>query len=205
MKKILLILAVTIFMTSIKTEAFDFVSVLNFLNRASEEQAAQTQPASLSDLEKQMTAIDKSVQTAFIETVSEISGWKETWNIKSQLKQDRNDILTSTISSYTNSYLANNKQAITNKIKKMSAKEKTALINDLAKLKESEQNYLLLATNGVKSATNAIRTAQNMAEAATAIANMNTMAAKLRNRATTLVTFVNQIRTIATAAGVSVN
>ncbi len=205
MKKLIIGMIIMAFTSAMSVEAFDWASALNFIGRVSESNTAESQPVTLNELEKRMATIDNSVQTAFIDVVSDLSGWWQTWNIKSQLKKAGNDALVNTMSDYTNSYLANNRQAIVNKIKKMSAKERTALINDLTKLKESEQNYLLLATNGVKSATNALATAQNLSEAATTITNINRMAASLKNRATTVMTFANQIKTIATAAGVSVN
>ena len=205
MKKLIIGMIIMAFTSAMSVEAFDWASALNFIGRVSESNTAESQPVTLNELEKRMANIDNSVQNAFIDVVSDLSGWWQTWNIKSQLKKAGNDALVNTMSDYTNSYLANNRQAIVNKIKKMSAKERTSLINDLAKLKESEQNYLLLATNGVKSATNALATAQNLSEAATTITNINRMAASLKNRATTVMTFANQIKTIATVAGMSVN
>jgi len=205
MKKIIVGLFIIAFATSLSAEAFDWNSALNFLGRVSENNTTETQPVSLNELETRMTAIDNTVQTAFIDVVSDLSGWKETWDVKSQLKQSGSESLVKTITEYTNSYLANNRQTIVNKIKKMSSKEKTALINDLAKLKESEENYLLLATNGVKSATNALSAAQNLTEVTDTITSVNRIAASLKNRATTVMTFANQIKTIANAAGVSVN
>lgn len=205
MKKIFIGLFIIILSSSLSVEAFDWNSALNFIGKVSENNTSETQPISLNELETRMTAIDNTVQSAFIDVVSDLSGWKETWNIKSQIKKSSEDTLTNIISNYTNTYLANNKQSIINKIQKMSAKEKTDLISDLAKLKESEQNYLLLATNGVKSATNALTTAQNLTEVTGTITNINRIAASLKNRATTIMTFANQVKTIANAAGVNLN
>ncbi len=200
MKKILLSLVI-IGVTSMQANAFDWNSVLNFIGRASEVPATQT--ATLNDLEKQMKTIDNSVQNAFIDIVSELSGWKETWSVKSQLKSGE-DVLANVISNYASTYIANNKQNVINKIKKMSAKEKAKLVSNIMTLTNSGQNYLLLAANGAKTASNALKTAQTVSEVTTTIANVNRTAAEIKQRATTVMTLANQIKTVATAAGVSV-
>lgn len=203
MKKILIGLAV-IGITTLQVNAFEWSSLLNFIGKASETQTSQLQTTTLNDLERQMTTIDSSVQTAFVDIVSELSGWKETRSVKSQLKS--NEIaLADVISNYANTYIANNKQKIVNKIQKMSAKEKTALVNDIKTLAEGGQNYLLLAANGAKTASTALKSAQTVSEVTTTITNINKTASELKQRATTVTTFINQIKSMATAAGVSLN
>lgn len=202
MKKIFISLVI-LGMASMQAYAFDWTSALNFLGRASETQATQTPPATLSDFERDMANIDNSVQTAFVDVVSALSGWRETWNVKSQLKSS--DVLTDVISSYANTYLENNRQNIINTIKKMSAKEKTALVNNINTLAENGQNYFILATNGAKAATNALKTAQTVNEVTTTIVNVNKAAAELKSRATAVMTLVNEVKSVATAAGVNVN
>ena len=204
MKKILLSLVVISFMTMMRVEAFDWMSALNFLGRASETQTAQPQISTINDFEKQMATIDNTVETAFIDIVSELSGWWDTRSIKSQLKSNE-DALTTVLSDYANTYLENNRQNVVNTIKKMSSKEKTALVNNLTVLAENGQNYLVLAANGAKAATNAFKTAQTVNEVTTTITNVNKAAAELRNRATAVMTLANQLKSVATAAGVNVN
>jgi len=154
-------------------------------------------------LEKQMSTIDNSVQTAFINIVSELSGWKETRDVKSQLKSD-NSILADVISSYANNYLAQNKQNVINTIQKMSAKEKANLISNLTTLSESGQNYLILAANGAKTATNTLKAAQTVNEVTTTLTSINKTATELKQRATTVISLVNQIKTIANTAGIAI-
>lgn len=204
MKKIFICMVVLVGFSALQVNAFDWNSALNFITRASEAQTTETVPSTLTDLEKQMSAIDNSVQTAFVNIVSELSGWKETRSVKSQLKSN-NAILTEIISDYTNTYLANNKQNIINTIKKMSAKEKTALINNLSTLTESGQKYLLLATNGAKTATNTLKAAKNVSEVANTVASINKTAVELRSRASAVYSFAKQIKTVADSAGVSLN
>ena len=204
MKKILLSFIVVISMTILQADAFDWMSALNFLGRTAESQAAQPQISNINDLEKQMAVIDNNVETAFIDIVSELSGWWETRSIKSQLKSN-NDIFSTVISNYSNTYLETNRQSVVNKIKKMSAKDKAKLVNNLNTLAESGQSYLALAANGAKAAKNAFKAAQTVNEVATTITNVNKAAAELKNRATTVMTLANQLKSVATAAGVSLN
>lgn len=203
MKKILMSLMVIAAMTSMEATAFDWASALNFLGRATEPQAAQNTVQEITDIEKQLSSIDNSVQTAFVNIVSELSGWRETRSVKSDLKSDSS--LTEIISNYTNSYLAANKEAIAKKIKKMSASEKNELIKNLTTLSESGQNYLILAANGAKTVTNTLKTAQTVNEAATTLANINKTAVELRSRASTVYNFAKQVKAIASTAGMSIN
>ena len=201
MKKILLCLIAASGISMLQADAFDFNSVLNFIGKASEIQTEQTRNSAT--FEQQMSAIDNSVQSAFINIVSELSGWKETRSVKSQLKSN-DSILADVISSYANNYIENNKQDIVNKIKKMSASEKSALINNLTTLTESSQNYLLLAANGARTASSTLKTAQTVSDVTTTLININKSAAELKQRATTVMTLINQIKTVANAAGVSI-
>ena len=200
MKKLFITLAI-IGITTIQADAFDWTSALNFLNRASEPKTEETQISTLSDLEKQMTAIDSSVQTAFIDIVSKLSGWNETRKVKSQIKSG--DIAT-VISNYANTYFENNKQNIMNKIKKMSDKDKTALANNIKTLTECGQNYLLIAANGAKAASNTLKTAQNLSEVSASITKINNMASELRNRATAVISAVNKIKSVASTSGLTI-
>lgn len=204
MKKLFISLVVVTAFGVSQADAFDWNAALNFLGRAQETQTTQLQTATISDVEAKMAAIDNSVQTAFVDIVSELSGWRETRTVKSQIKSNQ-DLFASVITEYTNTYLENNKQNVINTIKKMSSKEKAALLNNLNTLTECGQNYLLLATNGAKTATNAFRTAQTVSEVTTTITNVNRAAAELRSRATTVMTLAKQIKAIASTAGVSVN
>ena len=204
MKKILTVVAIVSCMTIMEANAFDWSSVVNFLSKASEPQTEQTALATISDVEKQMAAIDNSAQTAFVDIVSKLSSWRETRNIKSQLKSSSTNI-SDVMSNYINEYFNSNKETITNKIKKMSAKDKTALVNNINTLVESGQKYMTLAANGAKTAANAFKTAQTINEAATTAANVNRVAAELRKRATTAINFANNVKSLAKTAGVSVN
>ena len=204
MKKLLITLVVLAGVTSISAEAFDWSSALNFINNASEPKTVETQITNLNDLEKQMSAIDSSVQTAFVEIVSKLSGWKETRNVKSQLKSGKTT-LANVISNYANTYMENNRQSITNKIKKMSDKDRTVLTNNLKTLTECGQKYLTLAANGAKTATNTLKTAQNISEVANTVANINKAAVELRSRASNVYSLVKQVKSIATTAGVTIN
>lgn len=199
MKKIVLSLFVIIAMTSLQANAFDFMSALKFWDRASETQQAQA-VTSLEDIQKQMTAIDSSVQTAFLNIVSELSTRKETKAVKSDLKAKS---LADVISSYTTT-LASNKDAFVKKMTKLSDKEKTALVNNLSTLSESAQQYLLLATNGAKAATNTLKTTQKLSEFATTVSNINNIAGQLKNRATTLLDLTSQATALAKSAGLTV-
>ena len=204
MKKIILSLFVIVAMTSLQANAFDFSSALNFLNRASEAQAQATESVkTLSDVQAQMSSIDSSVQEAFLDIVSELSTRKETKNVKNQLKSN-SEALNQVIANYA-STLAANKENLTKKISKLSSKEKTNLVNNLATLTKAGQDYLLLATDGAKAATTAVKSAQKFNEVATTIANVNKVAADLKSRATTVINFANQMKSLATTAGVSVN
>ena len=203
MKKVIISCFVLCAMTSLQANAFDFNSVLNFLSKTAETQTAEVQTVkSFEDIKTQMTAIDSSVQEAFINIVSELSTRKETKNIKNELKSD-SAALSNLISNYT-ATLANNKDKMVKTVSKLSSKEKTALLNNLATLATDSQQYMTLATDGARTATNAIKTAQKLNEFATAVSNINTVAAELKNRATTVVNFTNQVKTIAAAAGMSV-
>lgn len=203
MKKILVSLCVLVLATSLQANAFDWISALKFWENASETQAAQVQTTkSLEDIEKQMSNIDKSVQDAFINIVSELSTRKETKNIKSQLSSSSANLV-NVINNYANT-LANNKATYENTIKKLSAKEKTTLVNNLAVLSEDAQQYMLLATEGVRTATNTLKASQKLSDFATSISNINKIATDLKGRASTVVNVANQLKNIATAAGVSV-
>lgn len=203
MKKILLSLLVIVFMTSLQANAFDWMSVLKFWDSAVEAQAATPQTTkTLDDIKNQMSAIDSSVETAFLNIVSELSTRKETKEVKNQLKSS-SDNLAQVISNYTTT-LANNKDNFVKTINKLSAKEKTTLINNLAVLSEDAQQYLLLATEGAKTATNAVKTTQKLSEFATTVSNINSIAAQLRNRATTVINLANQARALAQTAGLAV-
>ena len=204
MKKIVLCLFVIIAMTSLQANAFDLMSALKFWDRATEAQTtaeAQT-TKTLTDIQNQMTTIDKSVQDAFIDIVSELSNRKETKEIKNQLKSN-SDNLAVVISNYANT-IANNKDKFVKSVNDLSNKEKAALVNDLATLSEGAQQYLLLATEGVKSASNALKTTQKLSEFATTVNNINTVANQLKSRATTVLNLANQAKAIAQAAGVTV-
>ena len=205
MKKILVSLFVIVGMTSLQANAFswDWASVLKFWDRATEAQTAEVQTTkTLADIQNQMTTIDKSVQDAFVDIVSELSSWKETRDIKSELKKNNTNFM-NTISNYTTK-IANDRDNFIKKINKLSAKEKTALINDIAVLSESTQQYLLLATDGVKTATNTLKTTQKLSEFATTVSNINNTANQLKNRAATVINLANQAKTIAQAAGLTV-
>ena len=201
MRKIVLSLFVIIAMTTVQANAFDLMSALKFWDRATEQQTAEAQTAkTLAEVENQMAVIDKSVQDAFLNIVSELSARKEEKTIKSNLKVQT---ITDVINSYTNT-IANNKNNFTDTIKNMSAKEKTTLVNNVAALSESGQQYLLLATDGIKAATNALKASQKLSEFATTVNNVNNVANQLKSRATTVINLANQIKTIATSAGVAV-
>lgn len=203
MKKILIGLFTIIVMTQLQANAFDWNTLFKFWDTATEAQTTEVQTVkTFADINNQMATIDKSVQDAFINIVSDLSTWREERSIKSELKA-KNANLTDIISNYT-TMLANNKEAYTKEAKKLSAKEKTALVNNLAILSEDAQKYLLLATDGVKTAANTLKTTQKLSEAATTISNINKTANELKTRATTVVNMANQIKTIATAAGISV-
>ena len=204
MKKFILTVAVIAAMTSLQANAFDFTSALNFLNRASSaEQTAVDTVKTLSDVETKMTNIDADVQTAFLNIVSELSTRKEIKNVKNQLKDD-STALNTVIANYA-STLAANKENLTKTINKLSSKEKTTLVNNISALTKAGQDYLLLATDGVRAATTEVKTAQKFNEVATTIANVNKVATELKTRATTVINFANQIKTIATTAGLTVN
>lgn len=204
MKKFILTVAVIAAMTSLQANAFDFTSALNFLNRASSaEQTAVDTVKTLSDVETKMTNIDADVQTAFLNIVSELSTRKEIKNVKNQLKDD-STALNTVIANYA-STLAANKENLTKTITKLSSKEKTTLLNNISALTKAGQDYLLLATDGVRAATTEVKTAQKFNEVATTIANVNKVATELKTRATTVINFANQIKTIATTAGLTVN
>ena len=201
MKKIVLSLFVIIAMTTVQANAFDLISALKFWDRATSEQSAEVQTAkTLADIENQMTTIDKSVQEAFLDVVSQLSTRKEEKTIKSNLKVQT---ITDVITGYTNT-LANNKNNFVNTVKSMSTKEKTNLVNSLATLSENGQQYLLLATDGIKAATNALKSTQKLSEFATTVNNVNNVANQLKNRAATVINLSNQIKAIASSAGVSV-
>lgn len=204
MKKFILTVAVIAAMTSLQANAFDFTSALNFLNRASSaEQTAVDTVKTLSDVETKMTNIDADVQTAFLNIVSELSTRKEIKNVKNQLKDD-STALNTVIANYA-STLAANKENLTKTITKLSSKEKTNLVNNISALTKAGQDYLLLATDGVRAATTEVKTAQKFNEVTTALANINKAATDLKARATTVINFANQIKTIATTAGLTVN
>ena len=204
MKKFILTVAVIAAMTSLQANAFDFTSALNFLNRASSaEQTAVDTVKTLSDVETKMTNIDADVQTAFLNIVSELSTRKEIKNVKNQLKDD-STALNTVIANYA-STLAANKENLTKTLTKLSSKEKTTLLNNISALTKAGQDYLLLATDGVRAATTEVKTAQKFNEVATTIANVNKVATELKTRATTVINFANQIKTIATTAGLTVN
>jgi len=204
MKKFILTVAVIAAMTSLQANAFDFTSALNFLNRASSaEQTAVDTVKTLSDVETKMTNIDADVQTAFLNIVSELSTRKEIKNVKNQLKDD-STALNTVIANYA-STLAANKENLTKTITKLSSKEKTTLVNNISALTKAGQDYLLLATDGVRAATTEVKTAQKFNEVTTALANVNKVATELKTRATTVINFANQIKTIATTAGLTVN
>lgn len=203
MKKICMVIAVIIALAPLQANAFDWMSAVKFWERASESQAAQAQTTkSLAEIETQMAAIDKSVQSTFLNIVKELSTRRETKNIKSQLNES-NTNLTKVIESYANT-MANNQTDLTKDIKKLSNKKKTALVNNISALSEYGQQYLLLATDGVRTASNTLRTAQKLSEFATTVSNVNRIAADLKTRATAVINMTNQIKTIAAAAGVSV-
>ena len=72
MKKIVLSLFVIAAMTSLQANAFDYMSALKFWDRATDAQTAEAQTTkTLAEIETQMATIDKSVQEAFIDIVSE--------------------------------------------------------------------------------------------------------------------------------------
>ena len=169
MKKFILTVAVIAAMTSLQANAFDFTSALNFLNRASSaEQTAVDTVKTLSDVETKMTNIDADVQTAFLNIVSELSTRKEIKNVKNQLKDD-STALNTVIANYA-STLAANKENLTKTINKLSSKEKTTLVNNISALTKAGQDYLLLATDGVRAATTEVKTAQKFNEVTTALA-----------------------------------
>ena len=203
MKKIVLSLFVIVAMTSLQANAFDFMSALKFWENTAEKQAEQVQTAqTLTDIQTQMATIDKSVQDAFIDIVSDLSTRKETKNIKNQLKSG-SDNLTTVISNYVNT-LANNKEAMTKTISKLSNKEKTALVNNLATLTEDAQKYILLATDGAKAASNSLKTSQKLSDFATTVNNINKVGSQLKNRAASVLNLANQAKTLAQAAGLTV-
>ena len=202
MKKILAGLFVITFMTTLQANAFDLVSALKFWESATEPQTAQVQATkTLDDIQNQMTTIDTSMQNAFLDIVSELSNRKETKAVKSQVKSATD--ITSVISAYTNT-LASNKDSMVATINKMSEKEKTNLVNNIASLSQFAQQYLLLATDGVKTASNSLKATQKLSEFATTVNNINSIAGQLKNRATTVYNLVNQARVIAQAAGLTV-
>ena len=205
MKKILISLLVIIGIATVQSEAFawDWMSALKFWDRATEAQAAEAQKAkTLTDIQNQMTTIDKTVQDAFIDIVSELSTRKEAKNIKSELKTNSANF-TNIISNYTTK-IASNKDNFVKEVNNLSTKEKTALANNIATLAESTQQYLLLATDGVKTATNTLKATQKLSEFATTVTNINNTANQLKNRAATVINFVNQAKAIAQTAGVAV-
>ena len=203
MKKIVLSLLVIAAMTSLQANAFDVVSALKFWDRATEAQTAEAQTTkTLEEIETQMATIDKSVQEAFIGIISDLSTRKEVKSIKSDLKSNSAN-LTNIISTYT-AKIANSKEDFVKKVNSLSEKEKTALANNLAVLSEGAQQYLLLATDGVKTASNALKTSQRLSDFATTVTNINNVAGQLKNRATTVINLANQMKTIAQTAGVTV-
>ena len=204
MKKIVLSLFVIAAMTSLQANAFDYMSALKFWDRATEAQtSAEAQTAkTLTEIQNEMATIDKSVQEAFIDIVSDLSSRKEVKSIKSDLKTN-SDNFANVISTYT-AKLANDKENFAKTISKMSEKEKTNLVNNLAILSEDAQQYLLLATNGVKTASNALKASQKLSEFATTVNNINSVAGQLKNRATTVINLANQMKAIAQTAGVTV-
>lgn len=198
-----LIGAIIIFAASMPANAFSWDSALNFWNKVSESQAAQTQQINtLNDVEVQMEKLDKNVQSTFLDIVTLLSSKKEAKEIKSKL-QDDNSELESMIVNYTKN-LTSNKDSLEKTVKKLSSKNKTALVNDITLLAEESQNYLVLATNGIKAASNAMHAAQRVNEMATTLTNINRLAYELRTKASTVVTLANQLKTVASAAGLAV-
>ena len=205
MKKILISLFVIVGMTSLQANAFtwDWASALKFWDRATEAQTAEAQTTkTLADIQNQMTTVDKSVQDAFINIVSELSTRKEVKNVKSELKSNSANF-TNVISNYTTK-LASNRDNFVKTVNNLSNKEKTALANNIAVLSESAQQYLLLATDGVKTATNTLKTTQKLSEFATTVTNINNTANQLKNRAATVINLANQAKTITQTAGLTV-
>ena len=201
MKKILACILVLAGLSVSRAEAFDWGALFNVFAGTTEQQTTVTAANQFSDLEAQMSAIDSTVQTTFVDIVSKLSGWWDTRSIKSQLKkQNAIDV----ISSYTNEYLSKNQEAIAKKLKNMSEKEKTALIQDITALTDNGQKYLLLATNAAKTATTTLKSAQNIAEVSNTVANINKMAVDLRSRATTVYNMAKQLKSIAGTVGMNI-
>lgn len=203
MKKIIIASILCFTMTTISANAFSWDSALNFINKASTIREAQTQEVkTLADIEKEMAAVDSSVQESFLNIVSKLSSWRESRNIKSQIKKGQkplNEIITNYVSN-----LNTNKANITKKMSKLSSKDKQAMINNISTLAQDGQQYLILATQGVKSASNALRTAQKVSEFTTTLSNVNKIGSELKTKATTVVNLANQLKAIADTAGLAV-
>ena len=89
MKKIFICSFIIMAASAMQVSAFDWNSALKFWEKASEAQAVTVQETkTLADIESQMNVIDKSVQDAFINIVSQLSTKKETKNIKSQISSN---------------------------------------------------------------------------------------------------------------------
>lgn len=203
MKKVLACILVLSGLSVARAEAFDWGALFSLFSSSAGQQTTVVQTSQFSDLEQQMSAIDLSVQTAFVDIVSKLSGWWDTRSIKSQIKK-QDKALADIITSYTNEYLVNKSDAVAKKIKNMSEKEKSALVKDITTLTDNGQKYLLLATNTAKTAASTLKTAQNIADVSNTVANINKMAVDLRSRATTVYNMAKQLKAIANAAGVTV-
>ena len=220
MNKILSSAILVVLLSSNAVYAFDWNVASNLFNKAIKAQNNTQTPAynaadlvsALTEIQKQSEEVDKNVQTTFLDLVSNLSSTQEAYNMgnlfdailsnEEKTQSQKSGMISQLMSEYVSNLMAD-KTAAANNIKNLPWTQKTSVIEDVASLLKSGQDYAVLAKNSINTATNVVNTASKVNDVANTIISIHQTASELKTKAQTVANVVSQLRQIASAAGVS--
>ncbi len=221
MKKIVFMSVALIITAFMSANAFDWNIASAIFNRITQSQTNVTATQApqnidlasiLSDIQSQTEAVDKNVQSTFLDLVSNLSSTQEAYSMgnlfeailsnEEKTQSQKSSLISQMMGEYF-SNLMNDKTAAANTLKNLPWSQKTGVIEDLASLIKNGQDYANLAKKSINAASTAASVASKASDVAQTIIAVNQTAAELKSKAQTIATVVSQMKQIASAAGVS--
>ncbi len=211
MKKLVLTALAVIMLTPLRANAFDWGSFFRwFFFGANNVQTVTTDEikSTLTSVQAQEKTLDESVQKSFLAIIPLLTTQKDQTkyekeiqkiNSSSETDAKKNSQILDLISEYTTT-VKNNKVGVLLIMKTSSDTDKTTLKNNMTTLSNAAQSYTELYKKGYDLTAKTSTTEDS--EQTTAVANLNSASDSLKNKATVVYSFVNQVKTLATLSGI---
>jgi formate dehydrogenase maturation protein FdhE len=214
MKKIIAIMVLVLALGQTSVYAFNWSSLLSGMPLQNRATAQTTTSAdvlkALANFQSQAQSVDNSVQNSFLSVVSKISTPQEATILNSkvasilsnntQTQEQKNVLINQLMANYT-ANMNNNKTDIIEILENMSTSDRAELTSSLSDLAQNSKQYTQLAKQGVSTAQTLMRASQNANDVITSINTIRQTAANIKNRAATVTSFVNRVRSISKYAG----